>query len=166
MGNGAQLVTAPFRCVEGVHQGAIKSGKFFSIAVDSAFLKLCTTLADCEGGVTVIIDDNYIMGLKEHIFAANQEFVEDLLKAGLELQPAKSQCYIVEPFRDAEWDALRGDIPNGMLKNSDSEAATLDGNTLHGITAYSVPAIKASSRAISIRRRPRSPEDLVRYRHC
>ena len=102
IGNGAQLVTAPFRCAEGVHQGAIKSGWFFSIDVNSAFQNLHTTLADCKGGVSAIIDVNYIMGPKEHIFAANQDFAEDLLKAGLEIQPAKSECYIAEPFRDAE----------------------------------------------------------------
>ena len=84
----------------------IKSGWLISIAVDSAFQNLCTTLADCEGGVTVITDDNYIMGPKEHIFAANQAFAGDLLKAGFKLQPAKSQCYIAEPLRYVEWDVL------------------------------------------------------------
>ena len=106
MGNGARLVTAPFRCVEGGHPGAIKSEWFISIAVDNAFQEQHITLADCEGRVTAIIDDNYIMGPEEHIFAASQPFTEDLPKSGLELQPAKLQCYIAEPFMDAEWDAL------------------------------------------------------------
>ena len=106
MGNVAQLVTAPFRCVEGVHQGTTESGWFFSIDVNRAFRNLCTTLSDCEGGVTGIIDDNYIMGPPDQIFAANKAFAEDLLEVGLELQPTKSQCYIAEPFMDAEWDTL------------------------------------------------------------
>ena len=53
--------------------------------------------------------------------------------------PAKSQCYITEPFRDAEWDALRGNIPNGVLNNSDGKTGTLDGNALPGITVFNVP---------------------------
>ena len=72
----------------------------------------------------------------------NQEFAYDLLNVGLELQPSKSKCYITEPLRDTEWDALQGNIPNGMLKTSDSEAVTHDSNALHVITEYNVPISK------------------------
>ena len=40
IGNGTGLATAPFRCVEGVHQGAIEAGWFFAIAVNPAFQRL------------------------------------------------------------------------------------------------------------------------------
>ena len=46
------------------------------------------------------------MELSHQIFAENKAFVEDLLEAGLEPLPAKSQCYISEILWDAEWDGL------------------------------------------------------------
>ena len=75
-----------------------------------------------------IIDDNYTMGPPQHIFTAHQTFGNDIKEVGLELQPAKSQCYIAEEYRNEEWDRLRGDIPNGVLTNSDGNAITIDGN--------------------------------------
>jgi len=86
-----------------------------------------------------IIDENYTMGLPHQIFAVNNAFAEDLLEARLQLQPAKSQCYILEAFRDAEWDKLQGNILNGVLKNSDGDAVAIDGNAFHGITTCNVP---------------------------
>ena len=144
IGSGTRLVIVLFWCMEGVHQGAIECGRFFSIGVNRAFQNFFITLSDYEGGVTVITDDNYIMGPLEQIFAAKKAFAEDLLEAGVELQPAKSQCYIAEPFWDAEWDTLRGDIPNGVLKNLDSETVTLDDNAPYGITVCNVPISKES----------------------
>ena len=82
------------------------------------------------------------MGPPHQILAVNKAFAEDLIEAGLQLQPAKSQCYILEAFLDAKWDELQGDILNGVLKNSEGETATLDGNVLHGIIACNVPINK------------------------
>ena len=70
--------------------------------------------------------------------------IDDLDEAGLHLQPIKSQCYIAEDLRHAEWDGLRGDIPNGVLKNSNGEVVTADDNALHSITTCNVPIGKKS----------------------
>ena len=51
------------------------------------------------------------MGLPEHIFSAHQIFGTDLFRVGLQLQPAKSQCYIAKAFKNDEWDHHRSDIP-------------------------------------------------------
>ena len=52
MGNGTSLATAPFRCAEGVHQGAIEAGWFFAIAVNPpAFQRLNNRLREHGGGV-------------------------------------------------------------------------------------------------------------------
>ena len=54
----------------------------------------------------------------ERIFVANAIFAQNLAEVGLELQPAKTQCYIRDELRGAEWDAASGTIPNGVLKDS------------------------------------------------
>ena len=51
MGNGTSLTTAPFRCAEGVLQGAIEAGWFFAIAVNPAFQRLNNRLREHGGGV-------------------------------------------------------------------------------------------------------------------
>ena len=80
----------------------------------------------------VIIDDNYTLGPPHHIFSTNKAlFAVDLEQAGLELQPAnKSQWYITEEYRHVEWDEIRGDVPNGMHKDSNGHAVTVDDNAL------------------------------------
>ena len=139
MGSGTQLAQAPFKCEEGVHQGAIESGWFFSLACNKAFQKLNTRLAAVGGGVMAIINDNYTMGLPEHIFPASRAFASDLAEVGLELQPAKSKCYIKEEFRNAAWDVARGDIPDGVLKDVNGDPLTVNNMPLHGITTCNVP---------------------------
>ena len=67
------------------------------------------------------------MGHPEHIVSAHQTFGLDLVKVWLQLQPAKCQCYIADAFWNAKWDRHRGDIPNGVLKDSDGEAVTTNG---------------------------------------
>ena len=73
-----------------------------------------------------IIDDSYLLGRMNHIFAANRTLAVDLAKVGLELQPAKSQCYIREGLRNAEWDEARGSIPNGVLKDTNGNEIIVD----------------------------------------
>ena len=105
MGSGTQLIKAAFKYAEGVHQGAVESGCFLHLNVTRYFKKYNTILLENGGtSVMVIIDDNYAMGYLEHIFSAHQTFGLDLVKVGLQLQPAKSQCYIAEAFGNAEWD--------------------------------------------------------------
>ncbi|EJK47332.1 hypothetical protein THAOC_33955, partial [Thalassiosira oceanica] len=60
------------------------------------------------------------------IFSTSNAFAADLALVGLTLQRAKSQCYIREGLRDDIWDALRGDIPNGVLKDRDGADVLLD----------------------------------------
>ncbi|EJK70875.1 hypothetical protein THAOC_07730, partial [Thalassiosira oceanica] len=149
MGSGTGLFTAPFKMVEGVHQGAVESGWYFSITCNRAFQNLREYLAPSGGGVQAIIDDNYSFGRPDVIFEANKAFAADLAIVGLELQSAKSQCYIRPGLRDSNWDALRGDIPNGLLRDSSGEAVLIDGTpTVPGITVCNVPvASRRLSRA-------------------
>ena len=70
----------------------------------------------------------------EHIFSANETFVENLANVGLVLQPKKSKCYIREGSREAEWDAARGGIPNRGLDDSQN-----DENAIFGITTCNIP---------------------------
>ena len=78
MGSGTRLVKAPFRCAEGMHQGAVESRWHYSHRYNKAFQKLRSTLKDCDGGVMAIIDDNYTMGPPQHIFTAHQTFGNDI----------------------------------------------------------------------------------------
>ena len=140
MGNGTALVTAPFRVSEGVHQGAIESGWLFSLGCNKAFQALNRRLAPHGGGVMAIVDDNYAMGPPEAVFPAKDEFAVNIAKVGLELQNSKSQCYIRNEYRNGEWDELRGEVPNGVLKDSAGAAVTGDdGQPLHDITVCNVP---------------------------
>jgi len=132
MGSGTSLHTTPFTMNEGMHQGAIESSWFFSLGCNAAFQNHRGALAPNGGGVAAIIDDNYGVGHPADIFPAHAAFTADLALVGLELQSAKSQCYIREGLRDANWDALRGDIPNGIITSP-------DGVVSHGITVCNVP---------------------------
>ena len=75
-----------------------------------------------------IIDDNYTMGPPQKIFPADQKNGNNLKEVGLQLQPAKSQWYIVEEFRNDKWDRLQGDISNEVLKDSGGEIMITNGN--------------------------------------
>ncbi len=70
MESGLRLTNAPFKIHEGVQQGAIESSWFFAIACNKAFQKLNNRLAPFGGGFMAIINDIYIIGLKEEIFEA------------------------------------------------------------------------------------------------
>ena len=80
MGGGTSLNTVPLCCDEGVHQGAVESGWFFSLTCNTAFQSLNNTLTTNGGTVMAIIDDNYLLGNMNHIFASNKTFAEELDK--------------------------------------------------------------------------------------
>ena len=101
MGNGLRITTAPFRYEEGVHQGVIESGWFFAITCNRAFQRLNSSLGEHGGGLTAIVDDNYLLGPPEANFLANRIFARDLKEVGLKLQSAKSEGYIGSAHRDA-----------------------------------------------------------------
>lgn len=82
MGNGTLLITAPFACAEGAHQGATKSGWFFSIACDKAFQNANRRLAEHGGGSMPIINDNYLMGPPQHIFPAIEALKTAIAEVG------------------------------------------------------------------------------------
>ena len=90
MGSGTQLTKAPFKCAEGVHQGAVESCWFFALGFNKAFQKYNTTLL--ENGVRgmAMADNNYAMGHPDHIFQSHQTFSNDLINVELQLQPTKS----------------------------------------------------------------------------
>ena len=46
----------------------------------------------------------------------NRGMTENLKEVGLKLQPSKSKCHIAAVHRDDEWDRMRGNIPNRVLK--------------------------------------------------
>ena len=127
MGRGVDLAKAPFRCEEGVHQGAVESGWLFSLACNNVFQKLNATLKEAGGGAMAIIDDNYSLGPPELVFNSNKVFALDLSCAGLELQPAKSKCYIRDDYRDDNWNRVRGDIPNGTLTDNNGNDILFNG---------------------------------------
>ena len=62
MGKGTELITTLFRMGEGVYQGAVESGWFFSLGVNKPFQRCNLFLAECGGGIAASIDDNYING--------------------------------------------------------------------------------------------------------
>ena len=99
MGSGVHIEDAGFRSCDGLDQGAIEAGLFFSLAIDSAMQNMNRTLGEAGGGVVAIIDDNYPMGPPEVLFKANNQLKADLKKVGLELQLDKSACYINKEHR-------------------------------------------------------------------
>ena len=62
-----------------------------------------STATECwlgRGGLTVIIDDNYIVGPPVIAFEANMALAEDLKEVGLKLNSTKSKYHIDPAFRD------------------------------------------------------------------
>ncbi|KAL7526851.1 hypothetical protein ACHAWF_001937, partial [Thalassiosira exigua] len=131
MGSGTGLVTAPFACDEGAHQGAVESGWNFALAVNKAFQRFIRTLEVVDGGVVAIIDDNHALGLPRALFATNQVFVQDLAEVGLEAQPAKVQCWIRDEDQTASWHQHRGAIPEGKRTLG-------DGTIVRGVTVCNI----------------------------
>ena len=139
MGKGTELTIAPFRVAEGTHQGAVESGWLFSLAVNPTF-KMCDRMvAEHGGGLVAIMDDNYITGPPAQAFEANKHLMAELKGAGLELQPKKSKCYIDAAHRDDEWDRMRGDIEDGILKTEKGEEVRVNGDLARGMTVCNVP---------------------------
>ena len=73
--------------------------------------------------MTAIIDNNYINGPLVQAFEANKILAKDLREVGFELQPKKLKCHLDAVHRNSEWDCLRGDIPNGVLKNGEGRGS-------------------------------------------
>ena len=140
LGAGTRLTTAPFKCDEGQHQGAIESSWLFSLGVNEAFQRHNQRLAEHGGGMIAIMDDNYTIGPPKIIFNSMRRLREDLEKVGLELQPSKSKCYIAEEYRNEEWERLRGDIPNEEIIDD-------EGNTHY--TAYQCAIYRWDPKKIS-----------------
>jgi len=69
----------------------------------------------------------------------HRQLKEDLKEAGLELQPKKSKCHIHEDFKDEEWDRLRGEIEDGILRTEGGEEVRSFGELARGMTVCNVP---------------------------
>ena len=132
LGAGTRMTTAPFKCCEGQHQGAIESSWLFCLAVNDAFQRHNARLAEHGGAMMAIMDDNYTIGNQEVIFDSIKLLKEDLAIVGLELQPNKSKCYISEENRNEEWERLRGDTPNEVVVDE-------DGTTHYGLLICNIP---------------------------
>ena len=139
MGKGTELTTAPFRMDKGFHQGAVNSGWLFSLCFNKPFQRCNRGLADHGGGMMAIVDDNYLSGPPVQAFEAMKGLEVDLQEVGLKLNAEKSKCYITDAHRDAAWERMRGDIPNGVLKTPGGEVVLTNGEPLHGMTVCNVP---------------------------
>ena len=126
MGSGTNLVTSPFLSEEGSQQGSTEGGWFFVLVVNAPFQQLNSTLVAAGGEASAIMDNNYAMRPPSVIFPANEQLQRDLAVVGLELQPAKSCCYIDAAHQDNKWHRLRGAIPEGVLKDG-VEVILVDG---------------------------------------
>ena len=73
------------------------------------------------------------------IFLANRTFARDLAEVVLSLNAQKFKCYIACAHRDAAWDELRGDIPNGVLLDDSGAAIVEDGTPAYGLTVCNAP---------------------------
>ena len=102
------------------------------------FQKLNNALVVVGGASTAIIDENYAMGPPSVIFLANKQLMTNLAAIRLELQPAKSCCYIDAAHRDNKWHRLRGEIPDGVLNNG-VKVVLVDGQPLHVMSVCNVP---------------------------
>lgn len=138
MGSCANVVTAPFKSEEGSQQWAIKVGWFFALGANAAFQRLNDTLHPSSGVVMAIMDNNYTLSPPGVNFDTTQQLSADLAVVGLELQPAKSCCYIADEFRSNNWDTLRGAIPEGVLMDN-GEPVLVDGGHMYGVSVCNVP---------------------------
>ena len=78
------------------------------------------------------MDNRYIVGPPHVIFKANTQFVLDLAERGLEVQASKAQYWIAEDHKPANWDELRGGIPEGVLERPDRQSALVNSAPVRG----------------------------------
>ena len=88
-----------------------------------------------------IVDNNYLLGNMNNVFAVNKRFAEDLAQVGLALQPQKSKCFIREGLQAIEWDAAGGTTPNGVITYFNGDAIIANNAPLFGITTCNIPII-------------------------
>ena len=97
-----------------------------------------------------IVDNNYLLGDMNNVFAVNKRFAEDLAQVGLALQPQKSKCFIREGLQAIEWDAAGGTTPNGVITYFNGDAIIANNAPLFGITTCNIPIfLRKLSRAAS-----------------
>ena len=96
-------------------------------------------MAEQGGGLTVIIDDNYIIGPPVIAFETNRTLVEDPREVGFKLNAKKSKRHIDSAFRDDAWEHMRGNIPNGVLKKANGEVMMVNSEPMHKMTVCNVP---------------------------
>ena len=133
MGSGTNLFTAPFHLNEGVPQGGPLSSHLFGVGTIRPFKKLNATLADVEGAMTAIMDDNISIGPPGVVFPAVKQMAADVKEeCGLDFRPDKSCAYMRDDRKPYNWDELRGDIPEGIIEAD-------DGSTYHGISICNIP---------------------------
>ena len=63
----------------------------------------------------------------------------DLADVGLELRESKGKAYIATEYRNDEWNECRGDIPDGVLLDSDDNPVLSNGSPCFGISVCNVP---------------------------
>jgi len=112
------MTDAGFKVEEGVHQGAVPSGYLYTLGQNRAMQNHCERVEAEGGGVTVILDDNTTLALREVIFTLAKQLAEDLALVGLELQPAKSKAFITEHLRK-EYDTIINLLDPGIWSHPD-----------------------------------------------
>ena len=139
--NGTRMQDASFLAEEGVKQGNILAVFLFCLALDRANLPTDLELQSKGEFLGSGIDDTYLVGPKEVVFAALLRHKQCLKELGLELHLGKTRCYIREGYRDAEFEMYRGNIEIGYME-------TIEGVKEYGLKVYGVPM--GSERYINI----------------
>lgn len=57
-------------------------------------------------------------------FALNRKLADYFIQVGIEVQLAKSKCYMHNSYHDYNWDFFKVDIPNGILNVSLGQTVT------------------------------------------
>ena len=89
--------------------------------------------------MSAIIDNNYLVGPPAAIFPANRTFAQDLKEVGPKLNPHKPKCYFNYAYRNASWDGMRSNIPNGSLLEKSGAVTVGDDGPAYGVTVYNIP---------------------------
>ena len=111
---------------------------FFALGANTAFQRLNTTIQPSDSVETAIMDDNCTLGPLGVIFDVTGQVSADLAGVGIELQPAKSCCYIADEYISNDWDTPRGAILEGVLMDG-SEPVLVDGGHLYNVSVCNVP---------------------------
>ena len=132
LGSGTRMVDAEFKSSEGVQQGATESSALFCIGLDKANRITNQELREKGGFLVSGMDDTYLVGPPDEVFAAVHRHKTRLADLGLVLAVHKSKCYLAAEQKDEIFHRQRGDIEEGYVEDS-------QGVRRFGLRVYGVP---------------------------